>query len=102
MANEKFDIPITGGDIFTEDPEKPVRGGHSRFVPNVPVGDGDKRIFLPCIWKSHSVKHGQDASGSTITVNECLLLLSRDPITTIRGEVAVDAWQHFGNVLIEW
>lgn len=102
MAEETFDIPISRGNIFTADPEKPVQGGHSRFVPNVPVGDGERRMFLPCIWKSHKVTQGQDASGAAIQVNECLLLISRDPVTTIRGEVAVDAWQHFGNILVEW
>jgi len=102
MADEKIEIPIVRGNIFSVDPEKPVRGGHSRFVPNVPVGDGERQVFLPCIWRSHKITQGETADGSKIQVNECLLLISRDPVTTIRGEVAIDAWQHFGNVLIEW
>jgi len=98
MANESFDIPIAPGNIFSADPQKPVEGGHSRFVPNVPVGDGERQICLPCIWKSHKITKGRDAEA----VNECLLLISRDPITTLRAEVSVDSWQHFGRVLVEW
>jgi len=102
MANESLEIPISAGNVFTEDPKNHVHGGHSRFVPHVPVGDGPTLVYLPCLWRSHKITPGKDASGSNIAVNECLLLISRDPITTIRGEVAVDAWQHFGTVLIEW
>jgi hypothetical protein len=42
------------------------------------------------------------ADGSKTPACECLLLLSRDPPTVMRAEVALDAWQHFGECLVEW
>jgi hypothetical protein len=100
MANEEIEIPVNTGSIFTIDKGRPVRGGGSRFVPMVPVGD--KGDTLPCIWKSHYIIQAELADGSHVPANEALLLVSRNPILTMRAEVAVDSWQHFGQGLIEW
>ena len=42
------------------------------------------------------------ADGSKVPAYECLLLISRNPLTTIRAEVAADSWQHFGQGIVEW
>jgi len=99
MANEIHEIPISPGSLFRADRGAPVRGGHSRFVPMVPVSQD---VSLPCIWRSHAVTQGLDNSNRPIRVHECLLLISRDPIVTMRAEVEVDAWQNFGEALVEW
>jgi hypothetical protein len=100
MADEKIEIPVELGSIFKSDPSAPVRGGGSRFVPMIPVGNDG--TAMPCLWKSHYVVQAELADGSKVPAHECLLLVSRKPILTMRAEVAVDAWQHFGTGLIEW
>jgi hypothetical protein len=99
MSGEKIEIPVTAGNIFSEDPTRPVEGGHSRLVPAIPIGDG--RV-APCLWKSHYTIQIEGPDGSKTTANECLLLIARNPLLTIRAEVASDAWPHFGRVTIEW
>jgi hypothetical protein len=92
-------IPISG-PVFSPVALQPVQGGNSRMVPMVPIGDRGER--LPCMWKSHYIVQAELSDGSRVPANECLLLLSKNPITTIRAEVAVDAWQHFDTGIIEW
>jgi hypothetical protein len=92
-------IPISAGSLLGHDPLPPAQGGDTRMVPMVPVGEGK---LLPCIWKSHAIKNGIDHGGQSIRVHECLLLASRDPLLTLRAEVAVESWQHFGHGPVEW
>lgn len=100
MANEHIEIPIDSGSIFKVNSQEPVRGGGSRFVPMVPVGNDG--TAMPCLWRSHYVVQAVLSDGSKVPANECLLLVSRHPILTMRAEVAVDAWGSFGSALIEW
>jgi len=92
-------IPISTGSVIGSDPLQTVHGGGTRMVPMVPVGEGR---LLPCIWRSHSVKEGVDNTGRPIRVHECLLLVGRDPLLTLRAEVDVDAWKQFGSGPVEW
>jgi hypothetical protein len=93
-------IPIASESLFEEDSHRTVYGGGTRMVPMVPAGtDG---TLLPCIWKSHTVTQGRDNDEQPIPVHECLLLVSRDPILTIRAEVHVDAWKQFARGPVEW
>jgi len=100
MADESLEIPAKVGHIFREDQGSPVRGGHSRFVPLVPVGD--KGDTMPCIWKSHYTIQAELSDGSKVPARECLLLVSRKPLLTMRAEISEDSFQHFGEVLVEW
>jgi hypothetical protein len=95
-----IEIPIAGGPVFSPNERAPVRGGNLRYVPMVPVGDDGTR--LPCIWKSHVTIQATLSDGSKVPARECLLLITRNPITTIRAEVAESSWQHFGQGLVEW
>ena len=96
----EIEIPAEVGKIFREDPGAPVRGGHSRFVPLVPMGD--KGDSMPCIWRSHYTIQAELANGSRVPARECLLLVSRKPLLTMRAEIAETSFQRFGEVLIEW
>ena len=98
MAN--LEIPAEVGNIFRESDRGPVRGGHSRFVPMVPVGD--KGDAMPCIWKSHYTIQAELSDGSKVPARECLLLVSRKPLLTMRAEIAESSFVHFGEVLVEW
>lgn len=101
MADHIIDIPVSVGDqIFAKDEKKTVSGGGTRLVPMVPIGDSGER--LPCIWKSHYTVQAELSDGSKVPAHECLLLLGRNPLATIRAEVAVEAWQYFGTGPIEW
>ena len=95
-----IEIPIAGGPVFSPDERAPVRGGNLRVVPMVPVGNDGTR--LPCIWKSHKTIQATLQDGSKVPACECLLLISRNPLTTIRAEVAADSWQHFERGIVEW
>lgn len=99
MSEKVFDISL-GEKIFTPDERLTVSGGGTRLVPMVPVGNDG--TTLPCIWKSHYTVQAELGDGSKVLANECLLLLNRNPIATIRAEVAVEAWQHFSTGPIEW
>lgn len=100
MPTDPIIIPVSTNSLFKPDPLRPVQGGNTRLVPLIPIGEGKEH--LPCIWKSHDVKDGTDSSGQTIRVYECLLLVSRNPVLTLRAEVAVEAWQHFSLGPVEW
>jgi hypothetical protein len=101
MADDIILIPINPtGPVFQANENITVRGGHARYVPMVPVGDDGTR--LACIWKSHEIVQATLADGSKVPAYECLLLISRNPLTTIRAEVAADSWQHFGQGIVEW
>jgi hypothetical protein len=93
-------VPIRPSEVFRPSRGSPVRGGHTRVVPAVPVGDDGSTA--PCIWRSPRQVQMTAADGSKTPACECLLLLSRDPPTVMRAEVALDAWQHFGECLVEW
>jgi hypothetical protein len=95
-----MEIPIFTGPVFLRNEKDPVRGGNLRYVPMVPVGNDGTR--LPCIWKSRETIQATLENGSKVPARECLLLISRNPITTIRAEVAESSWSHFGQVLVEW
>ncbi len=100
MADEKIEIPIELGSVFRESDRDPIHGGHSRFVPMVPVGNDGS--CMPCIWKSHYTVLAQLSDGTKVPARECLLLVSRKPLLTMRAEIAESAFQHFGEVLVEW
>lgn len=92
-------IPISPGELFQSDPVRAVQGGNTRMVPLVPIGNGR---LLPCIWKSHEVTTGNDPHDQPIRVHQCLLLVSREPLLTLRAEVEVEAWKQFTTGPIEW
>ena len=95
-----IEIPQSGGEVFARDLKAPVRGGGTRIVPSVPVGDDGST--LPCIWKSTEVTQAEMSDGSKVPANECLLLVSKSPPTVMRGIVPLAAWQLFGECLVEW
>lgn len=99
MADNLIEIPVSIGDLLVPTSDQPARGGPTRVVPLVPIGNDQS---APCVWKSHEVTRGLDNSGNPIRVNECLLLISRNPVLTIRAEVEVDAWKNFPNSTVEW
>lgn len=76
-----------------------LSGGRTRMVPIVPVGNGQA---LPCVWKSHYMIDVELADGTKGRGYECLLLISRKPIMTIRAEVVAEAWNSFGQGPVEW
>jgi len=94
-------IMIPGSDVLGPGPEVIVtsRSERNRLVPSVPVGGGK---FLPCLWKSHRTTLSTDGSGNQIKVRECLLLVSRNPLLTLRAEVEVEAWKNFSTTPVEW
>jgi len=94
-------IPIIArGELFQKNDHEAVRGGGSRMVPMVPVGEGKE---LPCIWKSHKAKPCDiNRDGNLLLAYECLLLISREPLQTIRAEIDVRAWEQFGSGPVEW
>ena len=100
MADQLVEIPLTVGDVLAPDPARPLRGGNLRLVPLVPVGGGKT---LPCIWKSHDVvlEETRDDGGKH-PANECLLLISRNPLLTLRAFAEVEAWKTFGEGVVEW
>lgn len=99
MSDKIIDISV-GDQIFGKDESRTVSGGGTRLVPLVPLGSSGQ--LAPCIWKSHYTVQAVLADGSKVTANECLLLLGRNPLSTIRAEVAVDSWQHFQTGPVEW
>ncbi len=94
------EITVISAPVFKPDEQNAVQGGDRRFVPRVPVGDAGETML--CMWKSHYIVQAELSDGSHVPANECLLLVSRNPLVTIRAEIAVDAWQHFGSGIIEW
>ena len=94
-------IPIIArGELFEANDHETVRGGGTRLVPMVPVGEGKA---LPCIWKAHQSKPADiNNDGNLLPAFECLLLISRDPLQTIRAEVDVRAWAQFAHGPVEW
>lgn len=92
-------VPVS--DVLGTGPEVVVvsKDERTRLVPHVPIGGGK---FLPCLWKSHKITLSLDNNGLQNKVIECLLLVSRDPLLTLRAEVEVEAWQTFGNAPVEW
>jgi hypothetical protein len=91
---------VARGELFEQSDREAVRGGGSRLVPMVPVGEGKT---LPCIWKSHHPKPCDiNQDGHPLPAFECLLLISRDPLQTIRAEIDVRAWAQFSSGPVEW
>lgn len=76
-----------------------ISDGRRRLVPLVPVGNGQ---VLPCIWKSHYLVDVDLTDGSRARGYECLLLVSRRPLMTIRAEVASEVWNSLGQGPVEW
>lgn len=96
----RIEIPISGGDVLSPDPHHSISGGDTRIVRMVPVGDNK---HLPCIWKSKYLVNDLDANGQSLRGHECLLLLSRNPLTTLRAIVDYrDDWQSFPTTVVEW
>jgi len=93
-------IRISGNDVFRPKSDGPVKGGHSRVVPSVPIGDDGSTA--PCIWKSPKKMQITLQDGSKVPARECLLLISKSPPTVMRAEVAEAAWATFGECLVEW
>lgn len=96
----QIEIPIVSGDVLAPDPHRPISGGDTRIVRMAPIGDNK---HLPCIWKSTYVVDDLDANGRPLRGHECLLLISRNPLTTLRAIVdcRVD-WQSFPTAVVEW
>lgn len=99
MADKVIPIEM-GNTIFQRDEQRTVQGGGTRLVPLVPVSNDGST--MPCIWKSRYIIQAELADGNKVAAHECLLLVSRNPILTMRAEVAVDSWQHFGQGPVEW
>ena len=93
-------IPIRPSEMFRPSAGAPVHGGNTRVVPAVPLG-GDGST-APCIWRSPRTIQMTSESGDKTPACECLLLVSKDPPTVMRAEVALDAWRSFGECLVEW
>jgi hypothetical protein len=101
MAHDDLIIDLTREPIFNESPDRTVSGGGTRFVPAIPVGNDG--TIMPCIWRSRYLIQATLSDGSHVPAYECLLLVSRNPILTMRAEIAVAAWPNFTEkVPVEW
>jgi hypothetical protein len=66
-------------------------------VVKTPVGP------MQVIWRSHETTMADvNGDGHPIPANECILLVSRNPLVTMRGEVDVKLWEHCELALVEW
>lgn len=93
-------ISISGaGELFRPDETRTVAGGGTRLVKMIPINEDVK---LPCIWRSHKVTKSTDRDGNVIQVNQCLLLVCKNPPAVMAAEVAVDAWHNFPSGPVEW
>ena len=94
-------IDLGSESIFNESPDRAVSGGGTRYVPAIPVGNDG--VIMPCIWRSHYTVQAELSDGSHVPANECLLLVSRKPLLTMRAEIAVAAWSNFNDKIpVEW
>jgi len=97
----EIEIPVGSlADVLKPQDTRPVGRGATRMVPNVPLGNNN---FLPCIIQSKTVV-AVDCDGNALPDPsvECLLLVSRNPYTTLRAYIAVAALKQFDVVPVEW
>ena len=93
-------IPIiSSGELFKASDSGPVRGGGTRYVPLIRTPHGP----WPCIFKSHKIisEVVRDGCGP-VPCHECILLVSRDPLQTIRAVIEVEGFKTFDMVPVEW
>jgi hypothetical protein len=73
--------------------------GKTRFVPVVVTPSGP----LLVIWRSHeTIMADVNGDGHPIAANECVVLVSRNPLVTMRAEVDVNLWNHCDQAVVEW
>jgi len=100
MSDHPLVIPISTGGVFRPEDTCPTRGGNSRMVKMVPVGDGNR---LPCLIRSREA-YTIDSDDLPLSAPsyECLLLVSRKPYLVMRAYVEVAAWPTLSEQPLEW
>lgn len=95
---DHIEIPVNV-ELFTPEEIGCSRGGRTRLVPLVKTSVGT----FPVIWKSHeTVVADVNGDGHPIPAVECVLLVTRKPLVTMRAEVDVKAWEHLPQGPVEW
>lgn len=91
-------VPVAA-ELFTLEEVGHPRGGRTRLVPMVTTSVGR----FPVIWRSHKVIMADvNGDGKPIPAVECVLLVTRQPLVTMRAEVDVRAWEHLPEGPVEW
>lgn len=95
MSDQVIQIPVSTSPVEAAHPGQ----GKTRLVPVIrtPVGP------MLCIWQSHKVIQADvNNDGHPIPARECVLLVTREPLVTMRAEVDLKAWEHFDQAPVEW
>jgi hypothetical protein len=101
MAERLVEIPIdVSSKPFSPGPDS-VRGGGTRYVPHVDMGQPFG--WCPIIWQSHETHMAVLRDGEPpVRAVDCVILLNRKPAQPMRAEIEQAGIQAFPKAPVEW
>lgn len=98
MSNDDIIIDLVGAVNNKPNEGEIARRGSRRMVKLVPVPG---MYAVPCIWAG-PVKPAEIDPGKYVLSRECIILMSKDPLQSMKMTIPADFYEKLPEIPVEW